>query len=69
MDSPNTDDDHIQNDYHSMNVSCEIETQNEALTTTKSNEHPLLGTASQYRSVEFVSPHDISLLKLPGQAG
>lgn len=55
-DRHNIDEDDIQSYHHNINVPGEIELQNEALTTMASNEDPLLGTSSQYRSVSFVSP-------------
>lgn len=62
-DRPNTDEDDIQKDYHSMNVPGEIEMQNETLTTMDSNEDPLLGTVSQYRSVSSVSSQPLEARK------
>lgn len=55
MDRPNIDEDYSQSYHHNIDGPGEIELQNEAFTTMVSNEDPLLGTASQYRSVSFMS--------------
>lgn len=53
-DRPNTNEDHIQG-HHSMNVPGEIEMQYGTSTNMASNEAPLLGTVSTYRSVSSMS--------------